>query len=311
MLPPVPSDDLIDNALGHFVAVAEHGSFSSAAKTLGVRQPSLSVAVRKLEERIGARLLHRGARGVKPTRAGTLLLERARQAQTLLAAGLDEIAALDKEPRGRFRLGCHESLGTYALPGFMARFLVAYPDIELSLFNANSLEVEEHIVSRDVDLGLVVNPTLHPDTVVRPLFDDAVCLVIARKLRRQLPSDPFEALSAATLLHVPALRQTQSLLETIANRGHRPARQLACSSMALVRSLVLDGTGIGVLPYRVAIHGVAGGRIEVLSPELPKFDDRVALVWRADSPMTAGLRALVDGLREHAKQLAPLPEALR
>ena len=294
----------LESALGHFLAVVEHGSFTAAAKAQHVSQPSLSVAVRKLEERLGTPLLHRHARGVEPTRAGRILVERSRQARGALEAAGDEIAALLSEPRGRYRLGCHESLGAYFLPGFMGPFLERYPGIELNLFNANSVQVEEAIVAREIDLGLVVNPGRHPDTVVQPLFDDQVLFVAARRRVRSFESDE-DALQELPLLHVPAIRQTQHLLGTLRQRDLAPRREIACSSMALVKSLVLDGTGVGVLPWRVAVHGVAKGRLRAL--DLPRYDDHIALVWRADAPSTAALEELRRGIRAHGERLAEEP----
>lgn len=291
----------LETALGHFLAVVAHGSFTAAAKAEHVSQPSLSVAVRKLEERLGTALLHRHARGVEPTRAGQILVERSRQARGALEAAGDEIAALQSEPRGRYRLGCHESLGTYFLPGFMGPFLAKHPSVELTLFNANSVQVEEAIVAREIDLGLVVNPGRHPDTVVQNLFDDQVLFVAASKIARKY-DDPEEALAALPLLHVPAIRQTQHLLGSLRQEDIEPQRLIACSSMALVKSLVLDGTGVGVLPWRVASHGVPKGRLVPLA--LPRYDDRIALVWRADAPSTAALEELRAAIRAQGSKLA-------
>ena len=303
---PVSVDpaELLATRLGHFVAVAEAGSFSAAAKERRISQPTLSVAVRDLEDALGVQLLHRGPRGVRPTRAGELLLVRVRQANQALRAACDEIAALHDEPRGDFVLGCHESLGTYFLPGFMGRFLEAHPRMSLALANANSREVERAVVERRVDLGLVVNPGGHPETVVRDLFRDVVTFVAARRLVR---GEPSEVLERYPVLLVSGLLQTQAILAQLS-----PPRTLACSSMELVKSLVLDGTGVGILPYRVASHGVAKGRLVVLGDgTLPRYEDRIGLVWRADAPMTAGLRALIDALRDHGASMPALPEVLR
>lgn len=291
----------LETALGHFLAVVEHGSFTAAAEAAHVSQPSLSVAVRKLEERLGTALLHRHARGVEPTRAGQILVERSRQAAGALEAAGDEIAALQSEPRGRYRLGCHESLGTYFLPGFMGPFLAKHRGIELTLFNANSVQVEEAIVAREVDLGLVVNPGRHPDTVVQHLFGDQVLFVAASKVARTF-DEPREALASLPLLHVPAIRQTQHLLGSLRQDDIEAERPIACSSMALVKSLVLDGTGIGILPWRVASHGVPKGRLVAL--DLPRYDDRIALVWRADAPSTAALEELRAAIRAQGAKLA-------
>jgi DNA-binding transcriptional LysR family regulator len=80
--------------------------------------------------------------------------------------------------------------------------------------------------------------------------------------------------------------------------------------MELVKSLVLDAAGVGVLPYRVAAHGVAEGRLRPLSRDLPGFDDRITLVWRADAPMTAGLRTVLDDLLAHGRAMPALPRGV-
>lgn len=303
-------EPLVSAPLSYFVAVAEHGSVTAAAKAMHISQPSLSVAVKKLEEEVGAQLLHRSRRGVTLTRAGELLLSRARQAQQVLGAARDELRALETEPRGRFVLGCHESLGTYVLPGFMGRFLGRHPGIELRLMNANSREVEQAIVERRVDVGLVVNPARHPDCVVQPLFEDTVTFLVASALRRRRKR-PQDLLSSHPLLHVPELHQTRQLLDALRNAGIEVQRQIACSSMELVKSLVLDGAGVGVLPYRVATHGVAAGRLLPLARGLPVYGDRITLVRRADLPKTAGARALLDSLLAHGRSLPELPVELR
>jgi DNA-binding transcriptional LysR family regulator len=246
---------------------------------------------------------------VKLTPAGERLLNRAREAARALAAAQDEIDSLQTEPRGSFVLGCHESLGTYVLPGFMGRFLSRHPDIELSLHNANSKDIEEAIVERTVDLGLVVNPARHPDCVVRELFDDRVIFVVAESLSKRAKK-PLSLLTERPLFFVPALRQTQVLLAELESREIPVGRTVACSSMELVKSLVLDGAGVGVLPYRVAAHGVAEGRLRPLSRKLPGFDDHIALVWRADAPMTAGLRTVLDALLDHGNGMPRLPRGV-
>ncbi len=303
--------DLLATALRYFARVAELGSFTSAARELRVSQPSLSVSVRKLEETLGTALLHRSRQGVSLTPAGEILLERTRQADRALSAARDELAALSTEPSGRFSLGAHESLAAYLLPRFMARFLARHPRIEIALWNGNSRDVEQAVVERRLDIGLVVNPERHPDCVVQELFSDRVGFVASAALTRRTRCPAHELVGRVPLIHVPVLRQTQHLLAALAASNVRPPSQLTCSSMELVKSLVLDGVGIGILPYRVASHGVSAGRLVHLGEALGVFDDVITLVRRYDLPMTAGARVLLDELREHGASMPPLVELLK
>ncbi len=298
--------ELLAAPLRYFQEVAEHGSFTAAARALRVSQPSLSVAVKKLEEALGTPLLHRSRQGVSLTRAGQILLEHTRSAERALETAKEELLALETVPRGRFTLGAHESLAAYLLPGFMARFLSTHPAVEIDLRNGNSREIERSVVERRLDVGLVVNPARHDDCVVFDLFRDRVGFVVSAALKKTKRASGRALLAQLPLIHVPVLRQTQFLVGTLAAEGIDPPSQLSCSSMELVKSLVLDGVGVGVLPLRVANHGVSGGKLVRLDDELPVFEDTITLVRRYDLPMTAGARVLVDELREHGRAMPPI-----
>lgn len=294
-------DGLAPAALRYFVSIAELGSLTAASRALRVSQPSLTVALRKLEEDLGTTLFVRTSRGVRPTASGEALLKHARQVLRALSDARAEIEGLEKEPRGRFALGCHESLGAYFLPGFMAAFLERHPAIELALWNGNSRDVHRAVVERVVDVGIVVNPEPHPELVVQPLFQDRVELVVSSSLRRSGRREPLALLRTHPLIYVPALRQVQYLLGALEQRALRASRPLPCSSMELVKSLVLDGAGVGILPRRVASHRVPAGRLVALSESLPVYEDAIALVRRADAHVTAAMRLLLDGLVAHGR----------
>ena len=284
------------------IEVIDTGSFTEAARAMGVSQPAVSAAIKKLEERLGTQLLVRTRKGVTPARPGRTLAQGATLAFDSLAGAVDQIADEQTEPRGRVRLGCHESLAAYAQPGYMARFLRAYPLIELVLWNGRSAEVERALIESRVDLGLVVNPSHHGDTVIQHLFDDSVELICARRIAARRP--PQQVVASAPLLFVPELTQSQTILRELEKRSLRPERLLSCSSLELVKNLVLDRVGVGILPWRVAHHGIPAARLHSLSPPLPAYRDRVALVRRFDLPRTAAVRAVTDALLAHGHTLA-------
>ena len=285
--------DLDLPALAALLAVIDSGSFTRAARALGVSQPSVSLAIRRLEDRVGTPLVVRTRKRVTASRPGETLAAGARLAFEALGSSISRMADEQSEPAGRVVLGCHASLAAYALPAFMAWFLRAHPKVELRLWNGTSMQVHAELVDGRVDLGLIVNPGKHPDTVVTPLFEDTVelfhCFPPARV------ADPAAALSSFPLIYVPELLQSQDLLRQLARRRVTPSRALPCSSLELVKSLVLDRVGIGILPRRVAEHRTAH-RLRSLSPPLPLFRDRVALVRRYDVPRTAAIRAVIDSL---------------
>jgi DNA-binding transcriptional LysR family regulator len=259
-------------------------------------QPAVSLAIKRLEETVGTALVVRTRKRIAPSRPGELLAAGARVAFEALDGAIAQIANEHAEPSGRVILGVHESLAAYALPVFMARFLRDYPKVELKLWNGRSSEVERELTAGRVDLALIVNPRGLPDLVVTPLFDDSVELVHCIPGRHRAS----KLLATRPLIYVPDLTQTQAFLTELSRREIQVPRQLPCSSLELVKSLVLDEVGIGVLPRRVAAHGVSK-RIHSLSPELPAFRDRISLARRYDVPQTAAIRAVVEQLSVHCK----------
>lgn len=298
----VRADPLLPAALAAFVAVARLGGFSKAARELGVSQSALTVSVKKLETELRTTLLVRTARGVVPTASGEALVRHAETIERTLRDARHEVSGLESEPRGRFVLGAHESLASYVLPGFMGRFVAKHPSIELALANSNSRDVMRGIVERRIDIGLVVNPESHPDCVIVPLFGDRVeILGLTTKIARRPAAD---VIAEETLIYVPALAQVQWILHALARERLQPARTLSCSSMELVKSLVLDGAGLGILPRRVAAHRVPRARLRAVGGDALAFTDQIALVRRADMHMTSAARLLLDALRQRGQQLA-------
>lgn len=292
--------ELDPTSLSALLAVIDTGSFTEAARTLGMSQPAVSLAVKRLEERLGTALLVRTRKRIAPSRPGEVLAAGARLAFEALGSALAQIANEDAEPSGRVVLGCHESLAAYSLPVFMARFLRDYPKVELKLWNGRSQEVERELTAGRLDLALIVNPRQHPDLVIVPVFDDSVELFHCLPSRRG--SDPASVLSAMPLIYVPELTQSQDILLQLPERRIAPARLLPCSSLELVKSLVLDEVGVGILPRRVAEHGTRK-RLHSLSPPLPLYRDHIALVRRYDVPLTAAIRVVIDELSAHCKSI--------
>lgn len=290
--------------LRYFVAAAEAGSLTAAARALGVKQPTLTVALRELEEELGTTLLHRSRLGVTPTSTGDALAAHAREVFATLERADAQIRGLEEGDVGSFVVGCHESLGAYFLPGFMRRFLVDSPSIEITLWNGTSAAVLEAVVARRVDFGVVVNPRPHPDLVLVDMFRDRVEVVSL--VERGEPPRDLEAACArlrkGPLILAGRVQQCQELVDRLAAMGALPERFLSCGDLGLVKSLALGGVGVALLPRRVAAYGHPG-RLAPLSAELPFIPDAIRLVYRADLHRTRAGTRLKDALLRHGRSL--------
>ncbi len=152
--------------LAAFLAVARAGGFREAARSGGVSPSSLSEALRRLEARLGVRLLHRSTRSVMPTEAGVRLLERLGPALGEVEAALDVVNGFRDRPVGTLRLNVPASAARLVLPSLLPPFLAAYPDIVLDVV------VEEgfvDILAAGCDAGIRYEERLAQDMIAIPI----------------------------------------------------------------------------------------------------------------------------------------------
>lgn len=298
------------NQLRYLLAIAQAGSLSAAAKKLRVSQPTLTVAMRRLEEELGTTLLTRDHKGVSLTSTGEALRGHAEQAVSLLDAATLQVRDLERSLEGSFILGCHESLGAYFLPGFLGEFLRTEARIDLSLWNGTSASVQQSVIDRRIHFGLVVNPRPVADLVIVPLFHDAVDLLVSA-MHCGGEEGPLSGLSFAAaeqrlaehpLVFAGRVSQCVELIDRLSALGIRPPRLLSCGDLELVKSIALHGVGTALLPRRVAGYGQARA-LRRLHPELPCFPDTICLLFRADLHRTRGALRLKDALIAHGKEL--------
>ncbi|AQQ22601.1 LysR family transcriptional regulator [Burkholderia cenocepacia] len=152
--------------LNAFMAVARVGGFRDAARMTGLSASGLSEAVRRLEARLGVRLLHRTTRSVVPTEAGERLLARLRPALTEVAAALDGIDEFRGRPAGTLKLNVPVSASRLVLPAIVPRFLDAYPDIRLEV-TADENFVD--VLAAGCDAGIRYDERLEQDMIAVPI----------------------------------------------------------------------------------------------------------------------------------------------
>lgn len=186
--------------LNAFVAIAREGGFRGAARATGTSASRLSEALRRLEAKLGVRLLHRTTRNVAPTDAGARLLERLGPALAEVAASLDVVNSFRDRPAGRLRLNVPVSAVRLVLPRIVPPFLAAYPDICLEVI-AEDRFVD--LVAEGCDAGIRYEERLEQDMVAIPIGPRrqrfATAASPAYLERRGRPNHPRELLAHACL----------------------------------------------------------------------------------------------------------------
>ena len=156
--------DLAD--LSAFVAVVRTGGFRDGARASGVSASSLSLAVRRLEKKLGVRLLHRTTRSVAPTEAGTRLFERLVPAFDEVEAALDVVNAFRDRPTGTLRLNVPATVARLVLPAIVTPFLQAFPDIRLEVIVEDGFV---DVLAAGCDAGIRYDERLEQDMIAVPI----------------------------------------------------------------------------------------------------------------------------------------------
>lgn len=283
-----------------FVAVIEHRSFSRAAEALHISQPAVSRGVRAFEEQVGNRLLDRGPDGIAPTEAGRILLRHAMPLFAAERAAAEDLAALRGLSAGSLRIGASTTIATWYLPRLLAAYHRAHPDVSLRLSAANTQEIADRLVNRDLDLALVEGPIAHPSIAVRPWKRDHLVWVVAAG----------HALAQTGALLSPDCLQGQVIVVREPGSGTRdvglaalqehditPRAMMEVGDTAAIKQVVVAGIGIALLSEAAVRPQLALGELAILPIRdfsVTRWLSRLSLSGRQPSAAAAMFEAMLD-----------------
>ena len=285
--------------LRYIVAVARERHFGRAAEACFVSQPTLSVAVKKLEEELELTLFERGPGEVTVTPAGQPIVE---QAQRVLeeASRIKELAAAGRDPvAGPLRLGAIYTIGPYLLPKLIPILRRAAPAMQLHIQENFTHRLGDMLKSGEVDAILIALPFDEPGVVAQPLYDEPFFVAVPKghpwEGRKRVTSDELMSESLLLLGEGHCFRdQVLDICHTVRGRERSNlARTLEGGSLETIRQMVAGGVGITVLPATsVTGNNASGELIRVLPFARPVPVRRVGLAWRKSFPRPEAIEAL-------------------
>lgn len=299
------------NDLYYFVQVVDHGGFAAAARVTGLQKSKLSRRIQQLEDRLGVRLLNRSSRRFSVTELGRDYYDRCLAMLVEAEAADQVIARMRAEPRGVIRLSCPVALINFQFGALFARFLAAYPAVDIQLESTNR---RVDVIAEGFDIAIRVRfPPLEPtDLVIRRLDTSVQCLVASPALVAgrtiSSPADLTE-LPSVTLGWVQRDHQWQ--LEHADGRtasvGHRP--RLVTDDMAALRDAALEGVGVVQLPTMMVWRQVEAGELVHVLPDWRPRAGIVHAVFPSRRGLLPSVRTLLDFLGTEcaaARQRNPL-----
>jgi DNA-binding transcriptional LysR family regulator len=289
-----------------FVAVVRSGSFTRAAERCFLSQPAVSLAVRRLEETVGARLVERSRRGIRPTAAGDLVYRRSVELLAARESMRWEIGREKSLEEGELRLGTTDAVSVYLMPGLYRSFRRRYPGVKLRISVDASAPLARRVLGGDLDLAVLTLPA--PSTELRawPVVEERLVPVASpsHALARRKRVAP-ERLSGEVLIAYPAGSVTRGLIDRAFEAiGAAPRVEMELGTPEAMKRLVEVGLGFAVLPERLTRDEVRRGRLRVLS--IRKLRVRRVLGFSAarGRPLAPAARAFIDLAAEHFDQPA-------
>lgn len=289
------------NLLRTFATVYEAGSFSAAAKRLGVPRSTVSRAITALEAHVGEPLVHRTTRTMAISEAGVQLFDRIAPAIGGLATALADLPRpVDDEPRGLVRVTATADLAAAVLAEAAVRFTARYPQTQVELRLTASVV---DLVRDGVDLALRIVKRRLPDSaliarrvgaLVFQLF--AAPSYLARhgtpRATAELAAHDWIGFHGVAPTFVAPLRQ----------RGFVPGGRIVCDDMFIVRELLRRGGGIGGMPSFLADDDLASGALVRVLPRFTMTSAAVYLVHAARRPLPTRVTAFRDLVGELLRQ---------
>lgn len=276
--------------LQFFVAVAEQGSISGAARALSISQSSVTESIQTLEDDLGVRLFDRMARGLQPTHRGNLFLRHARQILSDVSTARQAFRDEAEQEGGRLALGVTTLVAGYVLSDMLSRYRRAHPRVELSVTEDSGEYLEHLLIGGELDVAVMLTSSirdrmaLHVETLMVSPY--RLWLPLGHPLADQ-ESIALEDMAGQPLIQLMVDEIEESTRRLTAALPVKPQIAFRTRSVEAVRSLVATGAGLAILPSLVyRPWSLEGDRIEIrdVSGDLPSV--QVGLAWRRGAPLS-------------------------
>jgi LysR family hydrogen peroxide-inducible transcriptional activator len=286
--------------LKYIVALARERHFGRAAEACFVSQPTLSVAIRKLEDELGVQLFERGGTEISVTPIGEQIVE---QAQRVLeqSNAIREIAAQGRDPlAGPLRVGVIYTIGPYLLPHLIRRMIADVPQMPLLLQENFTTKLLELLRQGDIDAAILADPFDDHGLVTQGVYDEPFIVAVPRvhpwARRRNVRSEELKEQTMLLLGTGHCFRdQVLEVCPELSRFSQASAgiqKTFEGSSLETIRHMVASGIGITVLPRTARPDLNEDGLLHYLPFEEPPPFRRVSLVWRKSYPRLAAIEAL-------------------
>ncbi len=282
--------------LEYIVAVADLRHFSRAAERCFVSQPSLSAAVRKLEDELGVQIFERGPGEVLLTEAGEPVIAQARRVLDE-AARVKAVAKARRDPLdGPLRLGVIHTVAPYLLPELVLALRSAAPNMPLDIEENQTAHLDQMLRAGLIDVAILAQPFQAPGIELLPLYDEPFRVIVPTgdewARRKSIAADELHGRELLLLSIGHCFRD--QVLDACHEFSRPPSAGKQGNSLETLRSMVASGMGISVLPASALTPRHASPLIRVIDFAAPRPMRRIVAAFRAGFPRLEAVRLIAS-----------------
>jgi LysR family hydrogen peroxide-inducible transcriptional activator len=285
--------------LRYIVAVAREKHFGRAAEACFVSQPTLSVAIKKLEEELDVKLFERGANEVSVTHLGEAIV---RQAQIVIeqAAAIKDLAKRGKDPlAGPLTLGIIYTIGPYLLPELVRHAIEMFPQMPLMLQENFTVKLLEMLRTGELDCAIMAEPFPDSGLAVAPLYDEPFMVAVPKShpLAKRKSVSAEELKQETMLLLGTGHCFRDQVLEVcpefarFSSDAEGIRKSFEGSSLETIKYMVAAGMGVTVVP-QLSVPSEPQAHVVYLKMTAPVPTRRVVLAWRRSFTRYEAIAAL-------------------
>ncbi len=272
---------------------------TKAADVLHMTQPAVSLAIKELEQYYGVALFDRMGRRLRITEAGRRFREQAAHIVSLFDSM--EKGMKDWDSFGSLRVGASVTIGSQFLPYYVKSFYCRYPGTEVKALVAPSDELEQKIVSNDLDLALIEGVPHVPSLIAEEYMKDRLVVICPANggfhHGQKISVAEFRAQSFLLRERGSGTREVFDRAAEQAGFSVIPAWE-AMSTTALVNA-VINGLGVAVLPYRMVCGPLEHGLVVAVHVEGMDFQRKFYIIYHKEKYLTTSAKAFIDLCRNY------------
>ena len=290
--------------LEFFIAVVEEGSFSNAAERVYRTQPAVSIAIRRLEEEVGAPLLERTQKTPTLTAAGELLYDYAKRMLSLRDQARETVAELASLKRGRVRIGANESTSLYLLPQLILQYRQQHPNVKIEMYRHVSERLPREVLDRNVDFAVMAFEPGETELESFPVLRDELVLIMhpEHELAGRASVTVKELGQESFIAHNVKTGSRFKVIEVFAQH-HTPLNiTLELATVETIKRFVQLKIGLAFVPRMCVREELERGTLATVQVRGLTYSRTLWATHRRQTNFSHAADAFLEVLRQHEKK---------